>query len=436
MSIPVQGPASPLFARPYTNYWEVMIERDPRGLYLKKIGLAFDPFRASVAEQELGTSSEVPKFYTFYSSPELRTGDHKTVSLRDLRQAQHAFIYGKPGAGKTTLRLNLDAACRTIFDQTLVVNDLLGEDVQAALTSDEHALRLARMMAIDIFIQFLEQYHPSETPDQQLFPALLRLLDTGGMHLKRLVRSILADPRPEARAGIAMYWPIVGKSPVRYTAASDGMIRILKALLGAGEFDSPPQKPWEVVWAVRQAAQVLGFKRILVLVDGVDSRHRSRRAMLDLLSPLLEKLEACRQHQIFIKFFLPVELQQDVDGWLLTNQPEAFTTDLRATIQWTDDALKAVLIQRLAAAGGRLKGFDELAGMGLELDLDRRIITRASQSPRHMIQVVSALLDAHVANRSGQVKIDLPDWDLMDQLWQTGESIEDEGSLAESDGQG
>jgi hypothetical protein len=384
--------------------------------YLTSVGLNHDPFATPVAEQETSSVEDIPVFYSYYLQPAFFTGNQE-LSEKDLRQSEkNFFIYGEPGDGKTTLRLAIEAECRTRVEKTLVVSYLLGEDLKNPLTLEEHGDRLAKAIAIDLFIQIVEQYDLFETPpNKKLIEALRKQVALGGRHISRLMRLILDNSMPNARAGIGAYWQTVGKAAVKYVPKTEDVVKLLQNCL-----DDPAERSvltgWDLVQQGIHAARLWGFKRLLVMVDGVDTRHRTIKDMLALIKPLFGKLPGLAAQDIYFRFFLPTELQAKIEQVLGASRLPNYLY-MPIIIKWREDALRRLLAQRFFAAGSHLQGFEALAERNL--DIDDKLVTAANGSPRRLLRLASDLVDVHVARRGpGDLRISQSDWDKIQNLTQ------------------
>lgn len=383
--------------------------------YLKSIGLDHDPFATPVAEQETSSVEDIPVFYSYYLQPTFFSGN-KEVSEKDLRQAEkNFFIYGEPGDGKTTLRLAVEAECRTRLEKTLVVSYLLGEDIKEPLTLEELGDRLAKAIAVDLFIQIIEQYDLFETPPSiKLIDVLCKQIALGGRHVSRLMRLILDNTIPNARAGIGAYWPAIGKAAVKYVPKTETVVDLLHKCL-----DEPAERSsltgWDLVQQGIHTARLWGFKRILIMVDGVDTRHRTVKEMLALIKPLFEKLPGLAAQDIYFRFFLPTELQTMVERGLgIRRLSNYLYTPI--IIKWRENALRRLLAQRFFVAGSHLQGFEALAERNL--DIDNKLVTAAKGSPRRLLRLASDLVDIHIASASGETRISQSDWDHVQSISQ------------------
>ncbi len=392
---------------------ESLRAQNPRTKYLREAGLSTDPFITPVAELELGLAQDIPTFYSFYSPPNLMTLSEQSIRLQDLRQPQHSFVYGEPGSGKTTLRFALEAECRAVLADDLVVTYTLGEDVQAPLSAEDHGNRLARAVAIDLFIQVVERFDPRTYPNAQQVEALKRQIAIGGVHLYRLIRTLIDSPRPKARAGLGTYWSFLGRSPVRYIPSSQSLLDLLNDCLHDLVPVAPVLQGWESVWQALAAARLWGFERALVLIDGVDTRDRDEQAMSELIRPLLAQLKIIQDRNLFFKFFLPPELQNLIAVFMQTISPPLKFPALEAKIIWVGESLQQLLVQRFRSAGSYFTGFVDLTEKDFSSKVDDLIIEKAAGSPRRMLQLASALIDAHIAHSPTEDRIREADWAAM-----------------------
>ncbi|MBN2386396.1 MAG: hypothetical protein JXB85_05200 [Anaerolineales bacterium] len=381
----------------------------PRQDFLSKLGLSHDPFATPVAEQELELVGE--RFYSYFLSP-MHIAPGKELSLKTLREPGNMILYGQPGSGKSTLRLTLDADCRTVLDGSLVVNYNLGEDFDRPLTADEHKRRLLQALAIDLFVQVVEQFNPlKQSPDEKQVTDLRGLVQLGGPKLKRLIRSILDEPMADHHAGISGYWKRVGKAAVRYVGASPALLALLRQLLEPpGAVPAP-----EALWRGFEIVQGWGYRRVFILVDGLDARQRSRRVMLDLLRPLLALMPEAGPRQVYLKLFLPLAIKEDVATALREIDSGLLSETFVSIIDWNQASLQQLLIQRFRAAESRLLGLDSLAEAGL--DLDARVLQAARGSPRRYLQIVSDLIDEHVTSQSDLLKFSRHQWEQVEARW-------------------
>jgi len=411
--------------------------RPARQIYLDTIGLTkLDPFATPVAEQELALSvaprpslwvaplsegeSRTPTFFEFVSPPPLSglpAGQTIQQVLGVLREPRSAFLYGPPGIGKTTLRLALEADCRRRPDRILVISYPLTADLNEPPNLEAHWSQLAEALAIDLFIQIVEQFSPL---DPEPMPAQIDALRTqiriGGHGLRRLAERILDEPEPEALVGLGLLWPAVDRPAVRRVVRSTALINLLHRSLqdDTPSLSSPVGE--QAILAGLQATDRWGFQKAFVLVDGVDTRRRDHKFMLALIRPLLNALPKWESHHLFFKFFLPLELRTAVSTAIKRMTPHLTSQPFESIIgPWNSSSLQKLLAERFRVGGSRRVGFGDLAVPELRGQLDGLLIQAARGSPRRLLQIISRLIDTHAIRDPHDRLISLADWNYVSQ---------------------
>jgi hypothetical protein len=392
-----------------------------REAYLKKIGLTFDPFQTPVAEQEIGLAAPFDEhkptndlrlpFFRFFSQPSTDPfrGPH---ILNALAQPGTAFIYGRPGMGKTTLRLALTAHIRTTPENTLIVSYPLSENWSQPPTATQHWGCLAEALAIDLFVQVIEQFNPRRhTPSACQLQALKAIVRRGGGHLRRLIQKILEAP---IATGLETWWPMVGRPSVFPVRRNEALAQLVQAIQFAASDERAP-KGMSPLLAGLAAARRWGYQKMIVVVDGVDTRFRQVPDMLALLEPLRVHLSLWESHQVYFKFFLPEELQSIMEQ---ADFPHLHFAPIHAKIRWNHEALRNLLADRFRAAGSRRLGFGDLAGPELGAMLDDLLLNSAEGSPRRLLQLVGQLLNHHIAHHAvDDIFLTVSDWQRLRATW-------------------
>lgn len=392
----------------------------PRQGYLELIGLLLDPFSEPVAEQELslsygsaipqsGQQSHKPSFFSYFVFPPPPSGSDRTL-LQELRSQETSFIFGRPGAGKTTLRLILENSCRTELDQTAVVTYTLSEDTPNPWSISEHLDRLAQNIAIDLFIQIIEQFNPLNPPPTLEQKQLLAKLFAVNC-VRRAARQILTDTKeitPEV--GLAAYWPMLDRTMARYVYPSSELSQLLTeglALWETGRKDNMKFGQRNAIQQLWQTGKAWGFRQMFILIDGVDARERKSSFMWPLISPLFAAQREFATETIFLKWFLPLELKQFV--W--RHKDLLPVNYFQYIIKWNNASLRQLLQARFEAAQSRYIGFDDLAAPDVSGQLDDRILEASQYSPRHLLQICDSLINAHVARDPADPYISEADWE-------------------------
>jgi hypothetical protein len=396
-------------------------DRAARQIYLDMIGLTRgDPFALPVNEQELEFFSPAvpsdgrqPSFFDLVIPPPLSGLPHMSVdeSLKLLREPRTNLIYGVPGSGKTTLRWALDAFLRQKPDRTLSVTYCSFPDQFAA---DNQWQAIAQELAVDLFIQIVEQIESSARPTPDQIASLRTQIVVGD--LTRLIDRILSELPSSSLWGLGDYWPAVNRSTVRRVSSSPALMELLQRSRPSDDYMLMPRTGREALIIGLEAARLWGFDRVLVLVDGVDTPDHDERSMQALIQPLIDALPTWEAHQMIFKFFLPRELQGPLAPMLQRVASRLTSPPLESIIgPWDDASLRRLLAQRFRAGGSRRVSFE--AGPELAGRLDDLLIKSAQGLPRRLLQLVSRLIDQHAVRDPHNRSFSLGDWKRMRSQW-------------------
>lgn len=144
----------------------------------------------------------------------------------------------------------------------------------------------------------------------------------------------------------------------------------------------------------------LSFESILILLDGVDGsgfQTGNLQSQFNLITPLLNQTPAWSKRRIYLKAFLPI----DLDSYL-ANQASIFNQQsLRAEIRWDVPKLAEILRRRVyVASQGRFGSLDALSSPALR-DVETLIALRARPLPREVITFAGMVLSNYL-ERGGE----------------------------------
>jgi len=381
---------------------------------LQTLELTHDPFADPRAEQEIQTREKAPFFYDYLIDPPLP--DSNKTLLEALHEANHALIWGERGTGKTTLRYMVDEDCRAYYQQTLSVTYDLSKRFPQPPDADTHWHALAEELAVDLFIQVVESLYAirgvnDPTPKQK--EHLSRQMALVWPRLERTIDVMLRDNLSDREKGLADFWPALHRPPIRYIEPTPKRLNLIKDCLPSAPAGTSHLSGRELLAAGLEAAAVWGFERIIILVDGVDGDIRPPETMPALIAPLLDALPTWPLKFPSFYFFLTPELENPLTE-AFQNKFNALTTPpLSFKMKWERQTLQNLLHQRLRAAGSRAYGLGGLAAQDIAPTLDEALITAAQGSPRRLLQIVRALIDAHAAHNADGRYFERRDWELM-----------------------
>lgn len=420
----------------------------PRQEFLRYSGFKWDVLAQPTAEQEYGftdvntlripeqtdtpplerQTDDIPPVFAraYYVDPQY--DDRRRGSVFDeLRAPGHAFVYGKPGAGKSTLRLALETHLRAFPDATLAVTYEPGraveEAVAAALVAAEHeaeknralADKVARdahlriltaALAVDLFIQIVEQFGYRQTPPtEKQNRALSSLIRTADPRLKQVIDRLIRGKDAADLWGFAWLWrrldrPVV--QPVVRTLPLRNWLMSLSETLDQHAHDPEEPLPAPAVWQrALDTARLWGFEHVYIMVDGLDTYWRRPSEMLTLFDPLLQLLPSLAAQNVSLKAFLPLELRSSVTRRLPACGVTPDQTHV-IDLEWTDRRLQAVLLARYRAAGSRRLSLNDLVEPALHDNIDELLIEAAAGSPRRLLLILHELVETHITRQPVQ----------------------------------
>lgn len=384
-----------------------------RNVFLRNQGLRHDPFLTAVAEYELYSKDELSHLFSYLVPLEiLYSAD--SISTPAPSPLTNVVIFGPTGSGKTALRYKTEATYRATRNKTLVVSYTLDDTHQNVLLEAQQA-QLVSSLAKDLFIQLIEQFNPTLLPvDLSMITAVSKLLNTSNAINSYIRNRISAITATEDSTELSKCWRWLSRPAV----VSVPLSAPLRNLINRCFLDTPTRGTPNNRVALQEAmgvAKLWGFEHVLVTVDlGPNINHISAHTRA-WIHTLLQLIESCYNLPISFRLFLPYSIRQNIKKTLSAIDAARPFSEL--FIAWNDPQLRAVLAQRFTASGIRGEGLYSLADDHLAPVLDDLVIEGANRSPRTMIELVKALLNAHLVNGSITSPIDRQAWRRLRSSW-------------------
>ena len=376
-----------------------------RAQLIAALKLRYDPFQHRVTEQELGQN-----FAEIYVEPV------ESLLIR-LQEACSSFVFADNGMGKSATRLALEYTLRLFPDiaaPTLCVR--YEPDFIDAATQATHLRGIQTAIATDIVIQTFERYMTGLIEfDDRMIAALQRQAAI----LPAQLRASRLRAAQEAPPQDGIFWDTTLRPMVEPLNTGARWRELLDIIAKAKQRSAYKRQSWH---DTLKDIKTLGFTNIYVLIDAVDEKKVDPLDWLAFLAPLLNTLADLQDQRVFLKCFLPAQVEQSFRRQyerklnLLTLSPE-FTT-----IALTSTDLKHILERRIQAAKhhvSRVITLDLLAGSGIDESIEAWLVQEADGSPRKLLKYVSKLLDFHTEHgfqRNRRLHLTREEWSAFKSL--------------------
>ncbi|MBI3164234.1 MAG: hypothetical protein HYZ24_06090 [Chloroflexi bacterium] len=145
----------------------------------------------------------------------------------------------------------------------------------------------------------------------------------------------------------------------------------------------------------------LNFQSLHVLIDGADGESNyDPQAAAKQVNRLLEKAARWQEQGIYLKLFLPLEMEEFVaSNWH------------RIHIEWTPALLAKVIEQRVyVASGGNFNSLSGAGGIGLRnVPIEQELAEAVAPLPREIIFIAHRLFEAYKNRSQGAGKLEPED---------------------------
>lgn len=367
---------------PQTTQEGIDVSHTPEALdwLRKEAGLHFDPFR----HLDAGSDPYLHRYLVDYEAFPL------------LWKEQPVFLFAPPGGGKSAFRVRLAAACRAEYEgkRFFPITFLLPSPEVLGAPPDEAAYFtfLSRSTAGELLFHLAYRsyrFPRLERPLQRELKTILteNLPSPLEYYLDQLEEAGNLSPLAEAFDPTARDLPI---EPLPETLRT--FCQTMRRRRRKRRSLPSPQERFNAL--VQVLLEHLHFEAVFLLVDGADAYVTQPEAILSLLEPLLRRTLEWAERRIFIKYFLPTEMQDLIEKGF----PQLTASVPKVTIEWTTERLAQVLEERLRVASRGM--FTSLRGMGtvgLPVDPEAYLAARVSPLlPREVVYLAGLVLDEHL----------------------------------------
>lgn len=337
-------------------------------------GFSFDPFEQTDSAKD----AHLPEYLVVPAAAQSILADHP------------AAVFAKPGGGKSALRIY---AFNFYKDSRGLRFPLVYIPETFEAREEFHFGNLLRSAAKSVLVYLIS------------YPNLFFGLSPSD---RKTIKKILAN-LPLSESALLSYlrqmeWVSEAESLLGVSALAGGKrIEFLHHEMLAEIQNLPAASvPAGLEETFQSALSLFGSKSIHILVDGLDgfAETQSARGLLDWIRPLLDKLEKWRRGNVYLKFFLPMNVSDAPD---LADNPALTAIPL----EWDDNLLAQVIRRRVfVASGGRFDSLDAVSApelRGVELTLARQL-KENEKLPRQMILKCANLLRAATAQAQDEIK--------------------------------
>lgn len=369
--------------------------------WLSQVGLNLNPFEYIDA----GKDPLIPFYLIDHDQFENVSGD------------QPSFVFAPAGGGKTAFRVRLARECRAGRNGLRILPIVykptspggLGEDAEES--ARRQRTDLLRCASQELFLHLAYYPYALDEMDEALREVFLQTVSWDldfpmPYYLNQMKESGSPEPFIDAFDPTARSLP---NPPDK-----QDILYLYKKLTNYSPKAEKPDDEKRLDIFFDLILNKLKFEAIYILVDGVDAfleTASSPEHTLSAISWLLENTLPWAQNRIYVKYFLPNEMQPIVMG---TPAFRPLTSKSKIImIKWDADALSEVIRQRLQeASGGK---FDSLAavsdralrasGRSPEEMMIAELRGQKKLSPRSLVRAVNWLLTNHVRDERVREKL-------------------------------
>jgi hypothetical protein len=166
-----------------------------------------------------------------------------------------------------------------------------------------------------------------------------------------------------------------------------------------------PEPRESFAYLVELILNVLGFRSILVLIDGADAFPETSdnpRTAAEWLLPLFAEATPWAQSRVYLKSFLPIEMEP-----ILYRESIDLLSDIsRIRLTWSQDMLADLIRKRVhVGSGGKFNSLDAISSLELRdnEDVETSLANSVVPLPREMLALVRQVLMACAQRTNGAI---------------------------------
>jgi hypothetical protein len=155
-------------------------------------------------------------------------------------------------------------------------------------------------------------------------------------------------------------------------------------------------------------ADMWGFRRVFLLLDGFDTWWREPDDMLRLIKPFITMMGDFEDQQVSLKCFLTLEMKPSLTQSMPAG--DSLRSPRLVVLAWSPERLQALLLERYRAGRSRRMSIADLVVPELRDRIDAMLIEEAHGSPRRLLVLIHELIEAHIARGRLEEPITMADW--------------------------
>lgn len=370
--------------------------------WLADLGLEFDPFHVLDASND-------PRLDEYLVA-------HK--SFEAIRRDSITFVFAPPGGGKSAFRVRLARACRVgeqkrrLFPIVYMVPEnvlLAGGEAR----SQAHSQAIMQAAAFELLLRLA--YRPHE---------FLALSPSHRQLVRHLLEKSLPGPLPHFLGQLETVDDLAQLArPYDPTARWSGPPRLQDLRQMIGTMLHTPDLPPEAVpddglraW-LSLLTGPLAFEAVYLLLDGLDAYPETvgkAEESLAVLAPLLEHARAWARERLFLKAFLPSELQPELEARFPGLTAAADVVIMR----WTPELLVSLVQSRVGAGAGTTPiSLSRLSDLGFR-NIDDAVVQAVRPLPREVLAFVERMFFQHIDRDGPRGKLTRADFERARQWYE------------------